>query len=59
MVKLNICLGDLLREVEFTLVNRETFDHPVLLGRNLLDGFAVVDPELDHTSQPSCGAPRS
>ena len=58
VVKLNVCLGDLLREVEFTLVNRETFDHAVLLGRNLLDGFAVVDPELDHTSQPSCGVSR-
>ena len=59
VVRLSVCLGDLLREVEFTLVDRGNFDHPVLLGRNVLSGFALVDPQLDQTSRPSCSSPGS
>ncbi len=54
VVKLSVCLADLERVVEFSLVDRSNFDHPVLLGRSALSGFVLVDPQIDGTSQPLC-----
>lgn len=42
-VMLNIKIGHLTLEREFTLTDRSAFDYPVLIGRNLLSGIAVVD----------------
>ncbi len=42
-VMLNIKIGHLTLEREFTLADRSAFDYQVLLGRNLLSGIAVVD----------------
>lgn len=42
-VMLNIKIGYLTLEREFTLTDRSAFDYQVLLGRNLLSGIAVVD----------------
>lgn len=56
VIRLTVCFGALEREVEFSLVNRNQFDQPVLLGRNALEGFTVIDPELAHTSTPNCGS---
>lgn len=42
-VMLNIKIGHLTLEREFTLTDRSSFDYQVLLGRNLLSGIAVVD----------------
>lgn len=42
-VMLNIKMGHLTLEREFTLADRSAFDYQVLLGRNLLSGIAVVD----------------
>lgn len=43
IVKMRLTLGDIVREVEVTLANRDEFDYPVLIGRNFLDGKAMVD----------------
>lgn len=42
-VMLNIKIGHLTLEREFTLTDRSEFEYPVLIGRNLLSGIAVVD----------------
>ena len=54
VVKLSVCLGELERVVEFSLVDRSNFDQPVFLGRSALSGFALVDPEIDTTTPPAC-----
>lgn len=54
VVLMEICLGEYLQEVEVTLVDRSDFVHPVLLGRNALEGLAVVDPALTMTKEPRC-----
>lgn len=59
VVKLPVCLADLERVVEFSLVDRSSFDHPVLLGRSALSGFVLVDPQIDGTSEPICRRPAS
>lgn len=54
VVLMEICLGEYLQEVEVTLVDRSGFIHPVLLGRNALEGLAVVDPAMTMTKEPRC-----
>jgi hypothetical protein len=54
VVLMEICLGEYVQEVEVTLVDRSDFDHPVLLGRNALEGLAVIDPALEFTREPRC-----
>jgi hypothetical protein len=55
VVQLLICLGSLLKEAEFTLVDRSEFNYPVLLGRNFLSGVFVVDPSAKFTAKSQCG----
>ena len=43
VVQLEITMGDTRRTREVTLNNRDQFEYPALVGRNFLDGFAVVD----------------
>jgi len=54
VVLMEICLGEYLQEIEVTLVDRSDFAYPVLLGRNALEGLAVIDPALTLTKQPGC-----
>jgi hypothetical protein len=54
VVLMEICLGEYLQEVEVTLVDRSGFAYPVLLGRNALEGLAIIDPALTLTTEPRC-----
>lgn len=42
-VKMMVRLGKFEDRVEFTLTDRTKYEFPILVGRNLLDGHAVVD----------------
>ena len=55
VVALRLCLGNIEREIEFTLADRGVFDYPVLLGRNALEGIGVIDPDARDTTRPDCG----
>ena len=56
VVKMVVCLGDHPMKIEVSLVDRSGFAFPVLLGRNALEGLAVVDSELEYTADPTCPA---
>ncbi len=43
VVSMRLAIGDLRDNVEVTLADREQFDYPVLLGRNFIQGQAIVD----------------
>jgi hypothetical protein len=43
VVTMPLTMGPIQRTVEVTLNNRDSFEYPVLIGRNFLDGHAVVD----------------
>ena len=43
-VMLTFRIGHLTLEREFTLADRSRFEYPVLLGRNVINGLAAVDP---------------
>ncbi|MSR15799.1 MAG: hypothetical protein EXR86_14850 [Gammaproteobacteria bacterium] len=53
-VKLEFCFGNDRYEALFTLVNREKFNYPMLLGRRFLTDLAVVDPGAKYNSTPTC-----
>jgi hypothetical protein len=43
VVSLKVRMGDLMETTEFTLSGRDNYKYPVLIGRSLLRGNAVVD----------------
>ena len=59
VVRLPVCLGNLQREVDVNLVDRERYRQKALVGRNFLAGYVIVDPARKRLTRPDCGpAPR-
>jgi len=54
VVRLNICLGDVSREAEVTLIDRSGFNYPMLIGRNFLQNDYLVDPSSTFLAKPTC-----
>lgn len=54
VVMMNICLGQLLQEVEVSLTPRTEFLYPMLIGRSAMRGAIIVDPEQTFTISPQC-----
>jgi hypothetical protein len=54
VVKMWICLGNVVREVEVNLTSRSSFLYPMLIGRTAMRGAIIVDPELTFTQPPQC-----
>ena len=54
VVRMEICLGSHLRDVEVSLVDRSGFQYPLLLGRNALEDIALVDASTSLTTGPEC-----
>jgi len=54
VVLLDICLGSVLRTVEVSLADRRGLDYDVLVGRNFMNGYFMVDPARVHVLTPSC-----
>lgn len=60
VVRLGICLGKNYMEADVNLIDRSSFTHAMLIGRNYLAGYAVIDPAVSYTQKPDCkGAPSS
>ena len=54
-VKMNICLGDQVKEIEVNLTDRRHFQYPMLLGRDALRTFrGLVDVSKIFMVSPSC-----
>jgi hypothetical protein len=54
VVKLRLCIGHLVRDVEVNLTPRNEFLYPFLIGRSAMKGTIIVDPELTFTDRPTC-----
>lgn len=56
VVDLELCLGDVKRTVEVNLVDRSSFNYPLLVGSKALKAFkAAVDPAQKYTAgKPGC-----
>lgn len=51
VVKLRVIIGKIDQVREFTLADRDSFDYPILIGRNYLMDAAIVDVSQKHAVQ--------
>lgn len=54
VINLDFCFAGGTYETEFTLANRTEFVYGILLGRRFLGGVAMVDPEIQNLTSPTC-----
>ena len=57
VVMLGVCMGDVYREAEVTLVDRTGFNYQMLIGRNFMEDDFLVDPSATFVNQPACLGP--
>lgn len=57
VVELWLCIGNVGRSIEVSLVDRSHFNYPLLVGRNFLAGEILVDADDTFTQSPSCELP--
>ncbi len=54
VVLMNVCIANRMLATEVSLIDRSEFNYPLLLGRNTLKSFALVDPGNTFLSNPEC-----
>ncbi|MFV8834503.1 ATP-dependent zinc protease [Aquisalimonas sp.] len=54
VVKMNVCLGDIQREVEVNLADRDGLSYEMLIGRSFMAEHVLVDSGPKHTRDPAC-----
>ena len=54
VIRLGVCLNNVYKEEEVTLVDRTGFNYGMLLGRNFLAGNFAVNPGATYTTKPNC-----
>ena len=58
-IMMAICIGNVYRVTEVTLVDRTGFDHGLLVGRSFLAKHFIVDPARTYTTEPTCHGERT
>lgn len=54
VVRIEICLGRIHKEIEVSLNDRSNFNYQVLIGRTDLENDFVIDPSVTFSSKPLC-----
>lgn len=54
VVRLGVCVGKRLMEVDVNLVDRSNLSYPMLVGREFLAGNVIVDASKTYTTSPKC-----
>lgn len=54
VIELDVCLGNIHRNIEVNLAQRTNFDYQILIGQNFLNGFFMVDVEKQYITQTNC-----
>lgn len=54
VIKLNICLGTVRKEVEVNLIDRSGLNYQLLIGRSFLKGDFLIDPGKMYINKPKC-----
>lgn len=54
VILLGLCIGNVYREEKVNLSDRKNFVYPVLVGRNYLGGYFLVDSAHKFTVKPEC-----
>jgi hypothetical protein len=54
VVMMKVCIAGQILKTEVSLIDRSEFNYPLLLGRNVLESFALVDSGSTFLSDPDC-----
>ena len=54
VVRLGLCIGQVYKETEVTLVDRSGFNYQLLIGRSFMEGGLLVDPLETFILPPRC-----
>ena len=54
VVKMEVCVGDVKRETEVNLADREDLSYQMLIGRSFMEDYVLVDSASKHTRDPVC-----
>jgi len=54
VIKLGVCLGNIYKETEVNLVNRQNYQYRMLIGRKFMEGSVIIDPAAKYTLEPQC-----
>lgn len=54
VIRLQVCVGNVLEEADVNLVDRHGFIYPMLIGRKFMEGRLIIDPAARHTVEPTC-----
>jgi hypothetical protein len=54
VIRLGICLGDVYKEVEVNLEDREKYNYQMLIGRSYLRNSFLVDASASFKVKPNC-----
>lgn len=57
VVKMDICIAGIYKEIEMSLADRSNFNYQILIGRTNLEKDFIVDPSNTFTHQPDCKVP--
>ncbi len=54
VIKLGVCLGNIYKETDVSLIDRSGMNYQLLIGRRFLKGSHVIDPGRTFTAKPNC-----
>ena len=54
VIDLTICMGDTLHHIDVNLISRTRFNYAMLIGREVLKGKYLIDPDSVFTAKPKC-----
>jgi hypothetical protein len=54
VIKLGVCLGNIYKETEVNLINRQNYQYRMLIGRKFMEGSVIIDPAAKYTLEPQC-----
>jgi hypothetical protein len=54
VIKLGLCLGNIYKETEVNLINRQNYQYRMLVGRKFMEGSVIIDPAAKYTLEPQC-----
>jgi len=57
VVNMEICVGDMHKEIKMSLVDRSNFNYQILIGRRDLENDFIIDPSVIFTHKPLCKEP--
>ncbi len=54
VVRMRICIAGRILDTDVSLVDRSEYTFPLLLGRKVLESFALIDPGNTYLTTPDC-----